>query len=67
MDEHIYGKIESIFGYSHVHGYDTATKHEVILEQGRLFVSLFNYFKHYDSGPLYRIAEMFSYYQSRNL
>jgi hypothetical protein len=62
MDAHIHGGIEGIFDNPHVRGYEATIKHQIILEQGGLHFPLSNYFKHYDSGPIYGIAKMSSYY-----
>jgi hypothetical protein len=62
MGEHVCGGIMSISSSSHVHGYETPTEHQVILEQRRFIFSLPNYFKHHDLQPLHGIEEMSSYY-----
>jgi hypothetical protein len=45
-----------------VHGYETATKNEELLDEGRFDFLLSHHFKNYDMRPIYGLDHMFSYY-----
>jgi hypothetical protein len=67
MGEFVYCRIESVLGDSHVHGNEAPTQYSNILGKRRLYIPLFNHFKHHDVFPVHPITKMPPYYKSCNL